>query len=255
MVTWKEVESVKRFRSVLVGGLAVVSLALAAGVSATPAGAAPAAVCSGGVIAPGVYYSLTVTGFCMTPNSGYVYVQTDLTVEPGALLDAITLGQLNVQRNLIVGAGGALGLGCSPEAGCPGTTRDSVGGKLMADSPAALIIHSSTLGGISSIGGSAEVDCGGEGPAYSTFEDNHIKGSVNVTGYTGCWFGFIRNNVQGSVTLNDNTLADPDAMEIVTNWITGSLSCAGNTPAPQVGDSAGAPNIVGGGKFGQCTSV
>jgi hypothetical protein len=43
------------------------------------------------------------------------------------------------------------------------------------------------------------------------------------------------------VNLNDNTLADPDGNEYVTNTINGSFNCAGNSPAPQVGDSEGAP--------------
>jgi hypothetical protein len=68
----------------------------------------------------------------------------------------------------------------------------------------------------------------------------------------GFWFGFIRNDVNGAVNLNDNALADPDANEYVTNTIHGSLNCAGNSPAPQIGDSEGSPNQVTGAKTGQC---
>jgi hypothetical protein len=67
--------------------------------------------------------------------------------------------------------------------------------------------------------------------------------------------GFIRNNVHGSVTLNDNVLVDPDGNEFVTNTIHGNLNCTGNSPAPQLGDSGGEPNDVTGRKTGQCVEV
>jgi hypothetical protein len=61
--------------------------------------------------------------------------------------------------------------------------------------------------------------------------------------------------VNGSVNLNGNVLADPDGNEYVTNTIHGSLNCAGNSPAPQIGDSEGSLNRVTGAKTGQCTNV
>jgi hypothetical protein len=67
------------------------------------------------------------------------------------------------------------------------------------------------------------------------------------------WFGFIRNYVNGSVKLNNNTLAGPDTNEYVTNVIHGSLSCQGNSPAAQVGDSGGSPSQVTRRKTGQCS--
>ena len=75
---------------------------------------------------------------------------------------------------------------------------------------------------------------------------------MTISGYTGFWLGFIRNNVNGQVTLTNNTLGDPDANEYVTNRINGSLVCHGNSPAPQVGDSEGQPNVVNGAKVDQC---
>ena len=82
---------------------------------------------------------------------------------------------------------------------------------------------------------------------WTTIEDSTINGDVTVAGYNGFWMGFIRNTVNGSVTLNDNVLVDPDGNEYVTNTIHGSLNCAGNSPAPQIGDSEGSPNQVTGG--------
>jgi hypothetical protein len=62
-----------------------------------------------------------------------------------------------------------------------------------------------------------------------------------------------RNSVSGSVNLNDNVLVDPDGNEYVTNTINGNLNCAGNSPAPQFGESGGSPNNVTGAKTGQCS--
>jgi hypothetical protein len=215
-------------------------------------------VCSGGSIAPGQYDSITVTGFCTMPG-GVINVRGDLTIAPGAGLDAITAVTLRVDGNLNVGAGGILGLGCSPEAGCSFTTHDSVNGTLNASQPADLLVHSAILGSLSSVGGSAAVGCAPNpatgGPDYSTFEDTQIARGATVTGYTGCWFGFIRNRVEGNVTLDNNTLADPDAMEVVTNTIFGNLECSGNSPTPHIGDSGGRFNVVFGAKLGQCAAL
>src|SRR5215216_4620685 len=82
-----------------------------------------------------------------------------------------------------------------------------------------------------------------------------INGGVSITGYDGFWMGFIRNHVNGSVNLSGNVLVDPDGNEYVTNTIHGSLSCSGNSPAPQIGDSEGSPNQVTGAKKGQCAGV
>jgi hypothetical protein len=116
-------------------------------------------------------------------------------------------------------------------------------------------IHFATInGGIEAHGGSGPFG----GPFEVTFnaiEDNVIHGGVLITGYDGFWFGFIRNHVSGSVRLSHNVLADPDGNEYVTNVIRGNLRCWGNSPAPQVGDSEGLPNVVTGAKLGQCTSV
>jgi len=57
------------------------------------------------------------------------------------------------------------------------------------------------------------------------------------------------------VNINGNVVADPDGNEIVTNTIHGNLNCAGNDPAPQVGDSEGSPNQVTGRKTGQCVDL
>ena len=93
------------------------------------------------------------------------------------------------------------------------------------------------------------------GPPYMDFDDSHIWGPVTIQNVQSCWQGFIRNTVRGPVTIKNNTFEDPDANEIVTNTIWGPLNCSGNTPAAEVGDPEGVPNVVHGPKIGECTTV
>ncbi len=57
------------------------------------------------------------------------------------------------------------------------------------------------------------------------------------------------------MNLSNNVMDDLDANEYVTNTIFGSLMCHDDSPAPQVGDSEGEPNVVTGQKVGQCADL
>jgi hypothetical protein len=178
------------------------------------------------------------------------------TLEPGTYnkflvpKDAICIGDglVTVRGGVVIEQGATFVLGSEETSGGTGT----ISGGVHATNPASVQIHFATInGGIDVQGGSGPFG----GPFDVTFnaiEDNHINGGATVEGYNGFWFGFIRNDVNGAVNLNDNALADPDANEYVTNTIHGSLNCAGNSPAPQIGDSEGSPNQVTGAKTGQC---
>jgi hypothetical protein len=216
--------------------------------------------CSGGIVAPGTYDSLTVTGFCSTSSHSRdsTIVRGNLTVARGAGLNAITESTLIVNGNVWVGQRAFLGLGCSPAAGCLVTTHDRIG-SLFANEPLALIVHSNQIkGDVTSRGGGGGVNCDPGplgGPTFSTFEDNEIGGNVSVTWMRSCWFGFIRNVVHGNVLVSHNTFADEDATEIVTNRVLGDLACFDNDPVAQVGDSGGAPNVVSGHATGECEAL
>jgi hypothetical protein len=242
----------------MVGAVGLAIGVFAGNVSARPEVSAANAFCSGGAIPAGAYASITITGICTMPI-GQVTVAGNVTIQPGAGLNAVTRATLTVRGNLSVGEGGVLGLGCSPAVGCSFTTHDRIYKSLLAVDPASLIVHSATIGSVYSAGGSNGVNCDFnpviQSPNYTTFEDNVITGNATVVNYDSCWFGFIRNSVGGSVLLANNTLADPDAMEVVTNTIFGTLNCYGNSPAPQLGDSGGLPNIVIVAKLGQCASL
>jgi hypothetical protein len=261
----------------LLGAAAIAVSFMATGVMT--AAAAPNSTCAGGSIASGTYNTLTITGFCAA-DQGNVTVNHNLVIQPGAgLLAAFGNSNVNVGRDLLVGSGGLLVLGCEPGAfSCFDdgtlTTNDTVGHNLVAKGGLLMIVHHTTIWGeVAQTGGGGGVNCQllqfGP-PAYTTYEDNVMHGDVTVAGLRTCWSGFFRNVVSGSVNWNNNitwdgtpepnpsdaTLhGDEDGNEITTNTIHGNLSCFNNFPAIQFGDSGGTPNTVLGTTRGQCTAV
>jgi len=196
-----------------------------------PAQAQPAktsTICTD-VLAPGTYHKVVVPEDAVCTSDGPVTIRGGLFVEPGA---TFVLGS---EENPV--------------------DTGTISGGVHATDPMNLQIHFTTInGGIVSHGGSGPFG----GPfdvTWNAIEDNVINGSVTIDGYDGFWFGFIRNDAHGSVNLNDNVLEDPDGNEYVTNTIHGNLNCTGNSPAPQIGDSEGEPNVVTGRKTGQCVDV
>ena len=205
------------------------ALAIAAAFTTIPPAAGAGATECTDVLAPGTYQRVLVPEGAVCMSEGPIRIRAGLWVGPGA---TFVLG--------------------SEESGW---TTGTIGGGVHATDPASVQIHFATInGGIDIHGGS-----GPFGPPFdvtwNAIEDNVIHGGVVIDGYDGFWFGFIRNHVDGTVKLRNNVLEDPDGNEYVTNTIHGSLQCSGNSPAPQVGDSEGLPNVVTGSKSGQCTNV
>jgi hypothetical protein len=249
--------------------------------SAAPAGAARF-TCSGNIKHPGVlsgtYSDVVVRGLCVV-NSGAAHVQRDLVVAPGAALlaayarDRTTRGGssgLTLGGDLTVLRGGTLILGCEaahfaciddPNQKNPTLdSSSSVGGDLIARHALGVIVHASTIGGnVVERGGGGGVSCASTGifaafksPVYSDYEDNFVGGNMTITGLRSCWLGALRNNLRNSALVAGNTMADPDAMEVVSNTVRRSLSCFGNSPAVQYGDSVGTPNVVRRWATGEC---
>ena len=168
-----------------------------------------------------------------------------LIVPPGATCDG-TEANINVRGGVRVGDGATFILGADPTEGGL-TDTGTIRGGIRAKAAASLQVHFAHIkGGVKMRGGNG---------IFSTVEDNVIRGGATINGYSGFWLGFIRNNVRGTVRLSNNVMDDPDANEYVTNTIKGSLVCHGNSPAPQVGDSEGLPNVVSGRKVGQCAGL
>jgi hypothetical protein len=192
------------------------------------AGAAGTTNCTGG-LAPGIYDTVVVPAGAACFSDGGITIRFGLFVREGATF-VVGDDQHQVNNGTILG-------------GVHGTNAASIQ------------IHSmSILGGIDIHGGSGPFG----GPfdvTWNTIEDSYIVGPVTIDGYNGFWMGFIRNRVSGTVTLSNNVLVDEDGNEYVSNVISGNLVCFGNSPAPQVGDSEGSPNIVTGSKVGQCANV
>lgn len=249
----------------VVGALVLVAAAVSG--PSVIANAASGYTCEGGSVPTGTYSSLTVAGVC-TVDAGNVTVQHNVTVQPNAGLIALFAGSnLTVGGNVLVQQNAAAGLGCGPPDGqCfndPGETPTlsndvSVSGNVIGSNALAVIIHNVNIGrNVVLSGGGGGVNCTPvdllQSPAFSDVEDSMIGGNVVISGLQSCWLGFIRNNISGNAIFTNNTLADGDANEFVTNTIGRNLICHGNSPTPQYGDSGGSEDVVGGRAIGQCT--
>ena len=209
------------------GGTSAIVIALALALPAM-AGARSATQCDG-ALAPGTYKRVVVPEGATCLSDGPVRITAGLFVE----------------------AAGTFVLGDESQPGINGR----ISGGVHATRPASVRIHFVRIdGGLDIRGGSGPFG-GPFGITWIAIEDNQINGGATVRGYDGFWFGFIRNHVNGTVTLVHNVVDDPDGNEYVTNTIHGSLVCFGNSPAPQIGDSEGSPNLVTGAKKGQCAGL
>jgi hypothetical protein len=285
-----------RLRSITLGAAAVLGLVMAPVLTATAASADPAYggnayTCAGGDVAPGTYTSMLITGVCYMP-AGTIVVRGNLTVAPGALLDAganpgdpasspVVTATVQVRGNVFVGQGAVFVLGCSPNllGICPtALTFDSIGGNLISSNALANVVHGTSIGGNVSVVGGGSGAAGGAAsggcfdtaaypipapwsedaalanavPEYTDFEDNSIGGNLTVVGVQTCWLGAVRDLVGGSITVAGDATSDPDGMEIDDNMAGGNLTCLANDPAVQFGDSGAAPNLVRGFGIGEC---
>ena len=263
---------------VVAGAVLVVVAGVSVGVASGAAAASPYR-CAGPSLPGGTYASVTIAGACQV-NDGAVVVTGDVTVQPnGALIAAFArndhtgsgTSNLTIDGSLFVGRGGTAILGCEPgfftcaddpNQGKPTlTSRDAIGGDLLATSALGVLMHVTTVSGdIRELGGGGGVNCTPAGvfqvfgsPVYSDFEDNTVGGNVWVSGLRSCWFGALRDQIGGSVMVTDDVMADPDSMEVLADHIAGNLICARNMPANQYGDSQSSPSVVAGSAIGQCS--
>ena len=270
--------------------LSAVGLALGIlGASASGAGADRPSICSGTFASPGVLVgtytsNVTVEGACLV-NGGPAVIDGNLTVGPGAvLLAAFASSNLTVQGNLLVQSGATLILGCESQSAyacldnAAGSSQDSVSGNLIAQQPLGVVVHRTAINGnVLESGGGGGFTCGNKGPnvagfpvfgaafgglpVFSGYEDTTVHGNLIVNGLTSCWLGVARAQVSGNVVLNNNQLADDDAIEIISNSISGNLICQQNsmvwdsvehTPAGALFPRDAMPNTVSGNRVGQC---
>ena len=277
----------KTLRIAAITSLVLGTVVLGAGAAeAAQAGGHQPSTCTGTFKSPGVLAGkykgdVVVTGVCAV-NGGAAVIKGDLILAPGSALNATFAlndvagtgtSSLTVKGDVKVGSGALLAMGCEPNfnpctddpnAGTGGTLtgQNTVSGNVRAFQSLGVLLHASTIKGNVSLrgGGGAEscnppfpgafADIGS--PPFSDAEDNSIGGDLTMTGLHSCWLGALRNSVRGNVFVAANSMADPDAMEILANRIHGSIACFNNSPAVQYGDSASSPNQVKRHAFGQC---
>lgn len=246
--------------------------------------------CSGTPEEPGVLAgrydgNVSIEGLCDV-NAGRAVVTGNLTLRPGsALLAAFALNDqtgsgessLTVHGDVHVQEGATMLAGCDfqsfpclddPEPEHPTlSSRDRIYGNLVEQQPLGVVIHNSIIfGNVSENGGGGGLTCEPSGffalfgsPVYSDYERSIIKGSLEVTGVTSCWLGVIEEHVSGNVRVNEDQLADPDAIEILSNKIRGNLNCQGDSNTWDTEDlteelypRTPKPNKVDGLRRGQC---
>jgi len=258
----------------------------------TAAGAAVtggSATCSGTPTAPGVltgtHGSVVVRGACEV-NAGPAVVKGNLTISPGSvILAAFALNDktgkghssLTVTGNVLIRSGAVAVLGCNPaNFAClddPNqnkptlSSHDSIGLDLRSNQPLGVIVHNFSVGGdIIQTGGGGGVNCKPQGvfklfqsPVYSTYEVGTVGGDVRISSVHSCWMGVVELQVGNTVVIHGNQLADPDAIEILSNHISGNLICRGNSMTWDNEDTsehlfprAPEPNTVGRNRAGQC---
>jgi hypothetical protein len=246
--------------------------------------------CTGTPTSPGVitgtYWSdVTVKGDCAV-NGGKAVVHGNLTLASGsALLAAFAnndvtgkgSSSLRVTGNIVVGDDATMLLGCLPtsfpciddpnQSSPTLSSHDVVGGSIIEKAPLGVIVHDTWIGGsVTQLGGGGGVNCNPTGvfalfgsPVYSTYEDSTIRGSLTMANVHTCWLGTARAAIGGNATYLNNTAADPDAIEIVSNNVHGDLICSRNSRVWDSGDLTNnlfpripQPNTVHGNRIGQC---
>ena len=201
------------------------ALAIAAAFTTIPPAAGASATECTDVLAPGTYQRVVVPAGAVCLSEGPIRINAGLWIRSGA---TFVLG--------------------SEESGW---TTGTIGGGVHATDPASVQIHFATInGGIDIHGGSGpfgppvrrhvERDRGQRDPRWRRRSTATTASGSASSGTTSA----------GTVRLSNNVLEDPDGNEYVTNTIHGSLQCSGNSPAPQVGDSQGLPNVVTGASRG-----
>src|SRR5579862_9461663 len=179
---------------------------------------------------------------------------------------AVTAGPAVVNGNLTLQPGATLIAACNPISfSCvddpTATTPIWVGGSLIANQSLGLVLHNTTIVGNETInGGGGGLDCVStpgvfglfQSPAYIDNEDGAVNGNLTINNVHTCWLGTLRINVGGNLINTNNTSADPDGGEVISNVVGANIICINNSPAVQFGDSGGVPNEVRGNAIGQC---
>jgi hypothetical protein len=216
-------------------------------------------VCQGSPKSPGVLTgkisgNVTVKGFCAVDH-GSATVAGSVTVAPGAAFAAAFghndkshsgVSNLWVGGNVVVQTGATAIIGCEAlQFPCIDDSQTApklnnyvtIVGNLNATGALGVVVHDATiLGNVKQIGGGGGQNCTPSGPfaafkspVYSDYEDLTVAGSTSISGLKSCWLGFQRAYFGKGLTVTNNAMADPDAIEVGHNLVNGNLSCSGNS--------------------------
>ena len=266
----------------------LVATALAAAVAMAVPGVASATgtVCRGTPSSPGVlsgsyHGDVFIDGVCAVNNGPANVAGTVILDRNAALIAAFGMHDsvLNVTRNIRVGRGATLLLGClptsfpcidDPSPSSPTlSSAPRIGGSIIAIDSLGVVVHDATIAGdVRERGGGGGVSCVPTGifgvfgsPVYSDYEDTTVGGALSIERLHSCWLGVARVHVGGTARFIGVQLADPDGVEIIANHIGGDLVCRDNSRVWDSADlsSTGAlyprlpePNTVDGTRHGQC---
>lgn len=247
------------------GALVAAGALALAGAPAAYAASGGAGTCTGGEVS-GTYTNLTIAGACDVPLDATLHVTGNLTIRPGAMLDAQSASStVVVGRNVTAGAGSMLGLGCqSPESvgnsGHPctvdpdGVSSVWVGGNITATGAMAVLLNGIVVKGNVTL-------VGGGGPIPWTLKNSTVSRNVTMSGQTTDWIGVLFNTIGRNATFTGITITDPDGsgngMFIGHNEVGHNLNCSGISP--KVSGGFGAPgqpsNTAGHNITGQCVGL
>jgi hypothetical protein len=252
-------------RTFIAAGTAILAAAGFAAAAPTAQGAPNSSYTCNGELPTNTYGSVWVPEWCVVPDGADVTVTHGISVGSGAFFDASTHSTLTVHGNVSGGPGSFVALGCTEAHTCDDGEAGNIGDVTIDGNVSLDHVYDAAINGVT-IGGNLTSVGGGAGLAEDQFipfsvKDDTIGGNISVSGLRTTWFGVIRSQIGGNVTLTDIVLADPDGNEIVANTISRNLVCSGLSPAPQLGDAVeGAPpgygpNDVGGKAVGQCVGL
>ena len=264
------------FTGAVIGGLLAAGPVTAAGATVSGTVTCKGSLSSPGVLVGTINSNVVVKGLCAVP-AGPAVVAGNVTVSPGSVLAAVFAlhhSSLTVKGNIYVRAGAVALLGCNPaNSPCMDAPKLSshltVGLDLRSNQALGVVVHNFSVGGdVIQTGGGGGRNCTPQGifkafgsPVFSAYEVGTVGGDVRISSVQSCWMGVVQLQVGNTVVFHFNKLADPDAIEILANNITGNLICRGNSrvwnssetrPPPHLFPRDPQPNTVGRNRKGQC---
>jgi hypothetical protein len=224
--------------------------------------------------------NVVVKGLCAVP-AGPAVVTGNVTVSTGSVLVAafgLHNSSLTVKGNIYIRAGATGVLGCNPanfpciddpsQSNPTLSSHVSVGLDVRSNLALGVIMHNFSIAGdlIQTAGGGG-VNCRPQGifkafmnsPVFSAYEVGSVGGDVRISSVHSCWMGVVQLKIGNTMVMYRNRLADPDAIEILANRITGNLICRGNSMTWNSSESGNGlfprtphPNTVLRNRKGQC---